>query len=405
MSERQLTVVAPRGYPWAFNGPRQSRHHMRVRGYAPFNKLRSNLDGITLFSPTDTAGADLIHAFNRVPLNLKPFVIGFESHLPRVWGLEDSAYERLLFARLLGPRCRRIVAISQYAARNFCAAVAEAELDEASKLSLTGKLEVRYPNLDVPETTPAPQPPREELQATFVGSHFGRKGGCVVARMAEIGYRRNLPIRFTIVSSLQAGGAIWTDPSRPGFFDSYFSLLALPNVTHVASLANADVKALLARSHIALLPTFADTFGFSALEAMAAGTPVLATAQAALPEAIEDGVDGLLLPPAVTPRKDGWIWPYADRDSPQFERLFTEEVERLANAGVARLEALLADPAGYEAMRLAAHGRARRQFSSMDAQAYWDALYVECVDRQASMRRQGAAAVEETDLEHGISRG
>lgn len=405
MKERQLTVVAPRGYPWTFNGPRQSRHRVKVRSYAPLNKLRSNLDGLTLFSPLDTGGADLIHAFNRVPLNLKPFVIGFESHLPRVWGLEGSAYEKVLIATLQSRRCRRIVAISEYAARNFRVSVAEAKLDDATKLSLTNKLEVRYPNLDVPDQAPASQPLGDELRATFVGAHFGRKGGCVAVRMAEIALRRGLPIRFTIVSSLQAGGAIWTDPSRPGFFDPYLSLLSLPNVTQIAGLANADVKALLARSHVCLLPTFADTFGFSALEAMAGGTPVLATAQAALPEVIDDGIDGMLLAPTLTPGKDGWIWPYAERNTAQFERLFGDEVERLATEGIGRLEALLADPAAYQDMRTAAHARARRQFSSAEARTYWDALYVDCVDRQTTTRRRGAMAVERADLEHGISRG
>ena len=60
MKERQLTVVAPRGYPWTFNGPRQSRHRVKVRSYAPLNKLRSNLDGLTLFSPLDTGGAECL---------------------------------------------------------------------------------------------------------------------------------------------------------------------------------------------------------------------------------------------------------------------------------------------------------------------------------------------------------
>ncbi len=405
-SDRQLTILAPRGYPWAFNGPRESRHRVRVRNYVPLNKLRSNLDGLTLFNPLDTAGADLVHAFNRVPLGIKPFVIGFESHLPRVWGLEKSAYERFLFAQLVSRRCRRIVAISHYAARNFRDGLVSAPISQSARQALAAKLEIRYPNLIVPAEPPAERHSSGPFAATFIGSHFGRKGGCVVARMAELSHVRGLPIHFTIVSSLQAGGGIWTDPSRDGFFDRYLSLLSLPNVTHAASMPNAQVRALLAASHVSLLPTFADTFGFSVLEAMAGGTPVLATAQAALPEIIDDGVDGMLLPPALTPGEAGWIWPYDRRGEVQFERLFADEVERLASAGLERLTALLDDPQAYAQMRLAAHRKAQRKFGSDAASAYWDQLYLDCVDGQRSdgrVRQQMQA--EEQDYGHGIGHG
>ena len=403
--DRQLTIVAPRGYPWAFNGPRQSRHRVRVRNYAPLNKLRSNLDGITIFNPADTAGADLVHAFNRVPLGLKPFVIGFESHLPRVWGLESSGYERFLFANLLARRCRRIVAISQYAARNFQENLATAPISEDARSVLAAKLEIRYPNLNVPADPPAERDLAGEISVTFIGSHFGRKGGCVVARMAELSHGRGLPIRFNVVSSLRVGGPIWTDPSREGFFDHYLSQLRLPNVTHAMSMPNDQVRALLAKSHMCLLPTFADTFGFSVLEAMAGGTPALATAQAALPEIIDDGIDGILLPPAVTPGENGWIWPYDRRDEIQFERLFTDEVERLAAAGLDRLVALLDDPHAYAQMRLAAHRKAQVKFGSEAARAYWDQLYLDCVREGRSDKLPDSdLIVEEQDYGTGIGR-
>lgn len=404
-SPPQLTIVAPRGYPWAFNGPRQSRHRVRVGNYLPLNKVRSDLDGLTMFSPVDTAGADLIHAFNRIPLGIKPYVIGFESHLPRVWGLENSGYERFLFARLLAARCRRIVAISHYAARNFREGLAMAPMSHSARQALGAKLEVRLPNLDVPAEPPAAPHPASEFTVTFVGGHFARKGGCVVGRMAELSHLRRLPIHFNIVSSLQTGGSIWTDPSRDGFFDRYLSLLALPNVTHALSMPNGEVRSLLARSHLCLLPTFADTFGFSVPEAMAGGTPVLATAQAALPEIIDDGIDGMLLPPALTPGENGWIWPYDRRGEVPFERLFDDEVERLASAGLERLVALLGDPGAYAQMRLAAHRKARRKFSSDAAGTYWDQLYLDCVDEKRSDRRaNNKLQAEEHDYRNGIGR-
>lgn len=390
MPKPKLTVVAPRGYPWAFNGPRRSRHDLRIRSYVPLNRLRSNLDGLTVFSPLDTMGADLIHAFNRVPLGTKRFVIGFESHLPRVWGLSGSSYERLLYKVLLSPRCRRIVGISHYAAGNFRSSVAQAPIGPDAQEDLLRKLEIRYPNLDVASVSPERSPLSGQLVTTFVGGHFARKGGCVVVRMAELAQRRRLPIHFNIVSSLQIGGAIWSDPSRESFFAPYLALLDLPNVTHWPGLPNDQVKALLQRSHIGLLPTFADTFGFSVLEAMASGTPVLATAQAALPEVITHDIDGLLLDPARTPGQPGWIWPYDKRDEPAFEQLFTNEVERLAEAGLKHLEALLDDPARHEAMSIAAHQKMLRLFSSDAAERYWDDLYADCLAAGASATREGA---------------
>ena len=376
---RPLTIVAPRGYPWTFNGPRRSRHQVRRTAYLPLNRLRPALDGVTAFSPLDTARADLIHAFNRIPVGVLPFVVGYESHLPRTWGL-GAGWERLLLKLLLARRCRRIVAISNYAAENFRAGLAAGPLSGEARDQLVAKLEVRYPNIDVPKVPPPRPPMQGRLVATFVGAHFGRKGGCTVLRMADLAYRRDLPIEFNIVSSMQVGGSIWTDPTREDFFTPYRSLLSLPNITYRAKLPNAEVLALLQRSHICLLPTFADTFGFSVLEAMAMGTPALATAQAAIPEVIDDGIDGLLLAPARTPGHDSWVWPFAERGREDFEALFAEETERLAEAGLDKLVRLLSDPSACERMSAAAHKKVLRMFNSEDAQTYWDSLYADCVE-------------------------
>lgn len=384
-SGKVLKIVAPRGYPWRFNGPRQSAHDIAIRGYLPLNKIRPNLDGLTLFSPADTIGADLIHGFNRIPLNRLPFVIGFESHLPRVFGLEKSAYERFLFHNLVSSRCRRIVAISHYAAGKFREGVANAISSETADVLLS-KLEIRHPNLPVSRDL-GPQPDfRDGAVVTFVGNHFARKGGCSVVRMAEISLARGLPIRFNIVSTLQSGGAIWTDPSRDAFYDQYRSLISLPNIQHLSNLTNAEVSALLGQSHFSILTTFGDTFGFSVLESMAVGTPVVATRQGALPEVIDDGITGILLDPALISGERGWLWPFDKRDAPEFEKQFADNVERLAMQSIDRITALLDRPNDYAAMRRAAHEKAQSSFDSVAAQDYWDRLYRECVeDRQNSI--------------------
>jgi glycosyltransferase involved in cell wall biosynthesis len=51
------------------------------------------------------------------------------------------------------------------------------------------------------------------------------------------------------------------------------------------------------RAALFVMPSYYETFGISCLEAMAFGLPVVATRAGGLPEVVEDGVTGLLVPP------------------------------------------------------------------------------------------------------------
>jgi L-malate glycosyltransferase len=58
-----------------------------------------------------------------------------------------------------------------------------------------------------------------------------------------------------------------------------------------------DVVGLLSAADVFLLPSLQESFGLSALEAMACGVPVVASNVGGLPEVINDGVTGFLHPP------------------------------------------------------------------------------------------------------------
>jgi L-malate glycosyltransferase len=58
-----------------------------------------------------------------------------------------------------------------------------------------------------------------------------------------------------------------------------------------------DVAAALRWADLYLLPTQSESFGLSALEAMATGVPVVGCASGGLPEVVENGVSGCLAPP------------------------------------------------------------------------------------------------------------
>jgi N-acetyl-alpha-D-glucosaminyl L-malate synthase BshA len=60
--------------------------------------------------------------------------------------------------------------------------------------------------------------------------------------------------------------------------------------------AQADVQNLLPAADAFLLPSEYESFGLAALEAMACGVVPIATAAGGLPEVVQDGVDGILVP-------------------------------------------------------------------------------------------------------------
>jgi glycosyltransferase involved in cell wall biosynthesis len=59
-----------------------------------------------------------------------------------------------------------------------------------------------------------------------------------------------------------------------------------------------DIPEILRASDIFVLPSLKEAFGMVVLEAMASGVPVIATASGGVPDIIEDGRTGYLVPPA-----------------------------------------------------------------------------------------------------------
>lgn len=374
--EKELNILAPVRYPWRFNGPRNSKHNISNRYFAPLNKISRNIEGATVFNPFPLKRFDLIHGFNRIPIGTTPYIIGFESHLPRAFCIEHTKLFAAMAKSLSGNRCRGIVAISEYAKRLFL----NQHENRPWFPELAEKLIVRYPNIHVPDT-PDQYIPRisKSIHLLFVGNHFGRKGGTAVVRLAEKAHKAGLPVHVEIISTLEVGACSWVDPRRTEYFDSYFELMnTLPNVSLTKGLPNIGVIKKVITSDFVLLPTFADTFGFSVIEAMANHTPVIATNQGALGEFIVDNKNGFLLD--LDTDNGDWVHTCAkNRDTLAYETLFTEETERLADQMLAKIEYVLNGAVNYTQMRVEAHNTAKRMFCSKDADMFWDNLYEQAV--------------------------
>jgi starch synthase len=106
-------------------------------------------------------------------------------------------------------------------------------------------------------------------------------------------------------------------------------------------LAREEVVQIVSHASVFLCPSIYEPLGIVNLEAMACETAVVATHTGGIPEVVEDGVTGLLVP--FEPRDDGTRDPV--------------DAERFARDIAERVNELLADPA--RATRMGEAGRAR----------------------------------------------
>lgn len=369
---RPLKVVIYKDrYQSSFMSPRVSRHQVAPTLFVPFNRMRPQWDGFTVLPPV--WGADLVHAHNRIPVAARRYICSFESDLPRDYGFSGSSLLRgAMHAALESKRCRRIIAMSHSAKRAF----QRMERDPGLRARLERKLMVRHPNVHLgPDTDALAGDDGEHLHLTFVGGHFGRKGGAACVRAAEIALARGLPVTFHIVSTLQVGTSNWLDPTLPGFFEPCISKLGLPNIRFSQGLPNGEVRALLGRSHFLLLPTLGDTFGFSMIEAMAEHTPVMASRLTAVPEVVAHGMNGYLLDIPATPSGEWAYTNHALRHTEEYAARFRETNESLAQQIIERIEPLIGQKAALACLRHNARVTAREMFSAGSQGALWDALY------------------------------
>ena len=87
-------------------------------------------------------------------------------------------------------------------------------------------------------------------------------------------YTARLGTKFTILSGLAYGD--YASHTTEEDYKRALVLIAQMGrcATHIHYLENDQVLELLKRTHVSLLPTYDDTYGFSVLEAQAAGCPV-----------------------------------------------------------------------------------------------------------------------------------
>ena len=117
----------------------------------------------------------------------------------------------------------------------------------------------------------------------FLGRMSPEKGPADAIRIAR---RAGLPLLI---------GAKCREPAEHVYFAEHVAPALGPDVVWLGELNAAEKYALLAGARALLFPiAWPEPFGMVMIEAMACGTPVLATARGSVPEVVADGVTGFV---------------------------------------------------------------------------------------------------------------
>ena len=236
---------------------------------------------------------DVLHCFNTTSWTKTPWVVTFETMVPRYEGVIRVAdrskmpYDRRVgraLDQMAGSSCVALVAMSD------CAAKMQRKLHARYKIaSLDKKLFVLHPPqkvlVDHVETKTFLKN-RPSVSGVFIGKEFFRKGGWESFKATErvnneLGYDA---IRLTVVSTLQYGGYA-EHPDAAIMKDEFLAAVSKYSwLTHHTYIENSELLKRLPGYDFGLLPSHADTYGFSVLELQAAGLPVVTTNVRALPE-------------------------------------------------------------------------------------------------------------------------
>lgn len=368
-----VSVLSGRTYPYFFCTPQNSPHdRIRRATFDSGESLWGPLQALSIPWTRSLADVQLIHAFNGIPVSRRPYVLSFEAELPRsLHGFGHDVVRRMLFSRLTSRRCRGLFPISGYAMRRFRSfAAACPGVEEA-----VGRCRVVHPAVAL-RRREAREASRDRLVLTFVGGEWARKGGPTAIRLLRRLRRAGIDAVLNVVSALDHGLHIYTDTDA-AFYAADRAGLGEAGVVFHGRLPNDRVLDLVGESDFCLLPSLDDTFGYSVLESMSLGVPVVASDICALPEMIDHGVDGLLIE---LPKTDIGRWADlprrgADRTAPAYREILDHTIETMAAAAFDLLVGLRDDPDAYRRLSAGAIAKVAARFEAADRALDWHRIY------------------------------
>ena len=241
---------------------------------------------------------DLFHFFNGISYGKRPWVTTFETAIPRflevmqalsTGELDIASWQAWRFRKAMeataSDACLGILPLSD-SARRAQEVVLQWAAPEVSA-AIRAKMRVLHPPQPALLNTYEEKPvfPLKNLRFILVGHDFFRKGGAeILDTFIKMHSQSPLPLELIIVSRLDGHDyATQADEAQIQQARQKIQTHAAW-IKHFDVLPHQDVLALMRTAHVGLLPTYADSYGYSVLELQASGCPVITTNINALPE-------------------------------------------------------------------------------------------------------------------------
>jgi glycosyltransferase involved in cell wall biosynthesis len=223
---------------------------------------------------------DIAHAHYAAGFGLWTLRVNFAPTIVSVWGSDiidfpSNRLSRNLIKKVLG-RATHITATGELLKRTALRLNPDA----------AGKITVIPFGVTVPDDiAPLPPPP---VRLCFIKQHRPKYGPDILLRaLAEV--KKSVP---DITLSMAGDGEMTASLKRLAT-----ELQLTQNVSFVGFIPNERMYSFLRRHHIMVMPSLVEGFGVASLEAAACGRPVIASNVGGVPEVVQDGRTGILVPP------------------------------------------------------------------------------------------------------------
>lgn len=266
----------------------------KIPAYLYFKfKNKTNLHYWNKFNDLNLHNVELFHFFNGLSVGETPWVTSFETVLPR-WG-NDRLIKKGLDL-IVRDSCKKIIALSECAA-NLQRNLVNDKYPELKEV-IEEKLIVVHPaQRKLIESYSDKELDKENIVFAIVGNEIFRKGGREVIEVLTSFVKKGYPIKLNLISDLSCDHYA-TKTSGKDVAKMKAVIEKNSNyINHYSNISNLEVIELLKQCHVALLPTYADTYGYFVLEAQAAGCPVVTTNVRALPEVNNDKIGWVIKVP------------------------------------------------------------------------------------------------------------